>query len=60
MKPMGNQFYMKSICCEYRALDDWHKMVSEAKLTRDQKKQLQSLVQNRFQVRDFCLHRMLS
>lgn len=31
------------------ALDDWHKMVSEAKLSRDQKKQLQNLVQNRFQ-----------
>ena len=35
----------------FRALDDWHKMVSEAKLNRDQKKQLQSLVQSRFQVR---------
>lgn len=34
----------------FRALDDWHKMVSEAKLSRDQKKQLQNLVQNRFQV----------
>ncbi|XP_065055048.1 TBCC domain-containing protein 1-like [Rhopilema esculentum] len=30
-------------------LDNWHKMVSEAKLTRDQKKQLQGMVQSRFQ-----------
>jgi len=43
------------------ALDDWHKMVSEAKLTRDQKKQLQSLVQNRFQdwLKDTGNHQLL-
>lgn len=43
--------YQKALVHRDRQIDMWQKMVKEAGLSRDQRKQFQALVENKFQVR---------